>query len=83
MPPAFPSCREIESGAFDGMWGNYFDDDEYRALQEFLMLNPAAGVVVPGSAGVRKVRWARGGTGKRGGLRVIYWCAPNGASFGR
>lgn len=61
----------IESVAFDRMRANYLDDDEYRELQEFLMLNPVAGVVVPGSGGVRKLRWARGGTGKRGGLRVI------------
>jgi len=36
------------------------------------MLNPAAGAVVMGSGGVRKLRWARQGAGKRGGLRVIY-----------
>lgn len=62
----------IESVAFDRMRANYLDDEEYRELQEFLMLNPAAGVVVPGSGGVRKLRWARCGAGKRGGLRVIY-----------
>jgi hypothetical protein len=62
----------IESAAFDRMRANYLDDDEYGELQDFLMLNPAAGVVVPRSGGVRKLRWARGGAGKRGGLRVIY-----------
>ena len=36
------------------------------------MRNPAAGAIVRGSGGVRKLRWAREGTGKRGGLRVIY-----------
>jgi hypothetical protein len=42
-------------------------------LQQFLMQNPEAGELVPGSGGVRKVRWARPGMGKRGGLRVIYF----------
>ena len=37
------------------------------------MQNPEVGEVVPGSGGVRKMRWARPGTGKRGGLRMIYF----------
>jgi hypothetical protein len=36
------------------------------------MLHPDAGELVRGSGGVRKLRWARPGMGKRGGLRVIY-----------
>ncbi len=38
--------------------------------------SPEAGDVVPGSGGIRKVRWARKGQGKRGGVRVIYFSAP-------
>jgi len=37
------------------------------------MQNPEAGELVPGSGGVRKVRWARPGMGKRGGVRIIYF----------
>ncbi len=51
----------------------YLDDDEYAELQQELMLRPEAGELVPGSGGVRKLRWARSGMGKRGGLRVIYY----------
>ena len=51
----------------------YLEDDEYSELQQFLMQNPEAGELVPGAGGVRKVRWARPGMGKRGGLRVIYF----------
>jgi hypothetical protein len=36
--------------------------------------NPKAGEIIPESGGVRKVRWALRGTGKRGGARVIYYC---------
>jgi len=42
-------------------------------LQQFLMRHPEAGKVVPGSGGVRKLRRRLSGTGKRGGLRVIYY----------
>jgi len=38
-----------------------------------MLQNPEAGQVIPGSGGVRKLRWARPGKGKRGGLRVIYF----------
>jgi len=36
---------------------------------------PEAGKVVPGSGGIRKVRWAASGRGKRGGARILYYLA--------
>lgn len=63
----------IESAAFERVRAVYLDDDEYAELQQFMMHNPEAGKVVRGSGGVRKLRWGRKGTGKRGGLRVIYF----------
>lgn len=63
----------IESSIFARVCAAYLDDDEYLELQQFLMLKPEAGQLVPGSGGVRKLRWARPGMGKRGGLRVIYY----------
>jgi hypothetical protein len=62
-----------ESAAFDRVRPLYLDDEEYGELQQSLMQNPEAGAVVPGSGGVRKLRWRRTGAGKRGGLRVIYY----------
>ncbi|HZW80292.1 MAG TPA: hypothetical protein VFF50_07470, partial [Candidatus Deferrimicrobiaceae bacterium] len=52
-----------------------FEDrwDDYGALQEAIMRDPDAGPVIPGSGGVRKLRWAAQGRGKRGGYRVIYY----------
>ena len=68
------SCsRSSSRAAFDRLRAHYLDDDEYSALQQFLMQNPEAGAVVRGSGGVRKLRWRRRGVGKRGGLRVIYF----------
>ncbi len=45
----------------------------HAQLIAFLGLNPTAGVVVPGTGGVRKLRWAVPGRGKRSGARVIYY----------
>ena len=48
-------------------------DDEYRLLQQYLVQRPGAGKVIPGSSGIRKLRWAKEGQGKRGGVRLIYY----------
>ena len=48
-------------------------DDEYAALQQALVDNPIAGDLMPGSGGLRKVRWRIEGRGKRGGAGVIYY----------
>ena len=48
-------------------------DDEYRELQSFLASHPGIGKVIPGSGGLRKLRWAGSGHGKRGGFRLIYY----------
>lgn len=45
-------------------------DDDYRQLQLLLIKFPEIGKVIKGSGGVRKIRWASSGTGKRGGIRV-------------
>lgn len=63
----------IESAVFERVRDVYLDDDEYAELQQFMMENPEAGRMVPGSGGVRKLRWKRKGMGKRSGLRVIYF----------
>ena len=63
----------IEAPAFERVRQNYLTDDEYRLLQTALMANPASGDLIRGSGGIRKIRWAATGRGKRGGLRVIYY----------
>lgn len=50
------------------------NDDEYAELPAALGARPEAGKIIPHSGGLRKLRWAGSGRGKRGGLRVIhYW----------
>ena len=48
-------------------------DEERSEFVDFIARNPEVGNVIPQSGGVRKVRWRRQGSGKRGGVRVIYF----------
>ena len=63
----------IETRLFSELIGEHLSDDEYASLQKKLVANPQAGALIPGSGGVRKIRWAVRGRGKRGGVRVIYY----------
>jgi mRNA-degrading endonuclease RelE of RelBE toxin-antitoxin system len=63
----------IETSIFTKQVSSYLTDDEYRSLQWYLLEHPASGDIVKGSGGVRKIRWAREGQGKSGGVRVIYY----------
>jgi len=63
----------IETKLFSRILSEYLTDDEYALLQETLADAPDRGAVVPGSGGVRKLRWSQPGRGKRGGIRVIYY----------
>ena len=53
----------------DAVW----DEAERQEFVDFIARNPEAGDVIPGTGGVRKLRWRRSGMGKRGGVRVIYF----------
>ena len=65
----------VESPIFTRQVNELLGDEEYSEPQQFLASQPDAGDVVQGTGGLRKVRWAVGGKGKRGGVRVIYFHA--------
>ena len=63
----------IEVPVFTSRVLRHLGEDRYAELQSHLSRHPTAGVIIPGSKGLRKVRWAASGRGKRGGVRVIYY----------
>jgi hypothetical protein len=63
----------IETTVFTKLVYNYLSDEEFIGLQNYLMNHPDAGDVIPGSGGVRKLRWRIQERGERGGIRVIYY----------
>ena len=71
----------IETKFFTRLVQEYLSDQEYSELQKVLMANPRAGQVIPGSGGVRKLRWRAPGRGKRGGYRVIYFVKATSCAF--
>jgi mRNA-degrading endonuclease RelE of RelBE toxin-antitoxin system len=65
--------RIIETPIFTKRVQEILTEDEYRLFQFKLIENPEAGNIIPGSAGIRKIRWTGAGRGKRGGSRILYY----------
>lgn len=63
----------IETQIFTEDLLNLLSDEEYTEFQKYLASNPLAGDVIQSTGGLRKIRWAAGGKGKRGGVRIIYY----------
>ena len=62
-----------ETPTFSRQAGKLFSEDEKRELIGYLAEHPMAGDEIPGTGGVRKIRFGASGRGKRGGARVIYF----------
>lgn len=63
----------VETPTFQNMAGAIWTGEERAELIDYVARNPDSGVVIPGTGGVRKLRWSRTGAGKRGGARAIYF----------
>lgn len=63
----------IETAIFREWADKVWSDDEREAFIGWIAEHPDAGDVIPGTGGLRKLRWSRAGTGKRGGTRAIYF----------
>ncbi len=66
----------VETRAFTARIRDLLSDEGYRQLQLALATRPTAGDVVPGTGGLRKLRWSVAGRGKRGGVRIVYYWHP-------
>jgi mRNA-degrading endonuclease RelE of RelBE toxin-antitoxin system len=65
--------RFVETSVFTAALRGLLSPEEYRQLQLALVLRPEQGALIPGAGGLRKLRWAASGRGKRGGSRIIYY----------
>ena len=63
----------VETLLFQKQWPWYWTEEERGEFAAHIAKHPGAGYVVPGSGGIRKVRWHRAGSGKSSGVRVIYF----------
>ena len=63
----------LETPVFLRKVATLLDEGERSELVVFLGMNPEAGDIIPETGGVRKLRWAAQGRGKRGGVRLIYY----------
>jgi hypothetical protein len=72
----------IETSSFTARVLEFLSDEDYTKLQWLLINHPDAGDLIVGGGGIRKLRWAIAGRGKRGGARVIYyWANARGEIF--
>lgn len=70
-----------ETEIFTAQIVELLSDESYRQLQNTLIDDPEAGDLIPGSHGLRKIRWSATGRGKRGGIRAIYYLVTRNEIF--
>lgn len=63
----------VETPEFLTATGKLMSDDERALLVDYLAYNPTVGDLIPGTGGVRKLRWGLEGRGERVGARVVYF----------
>lgn len=62
-----------ETKLFIRQASDVWSDAERNSFIDFIAANPEEGDVIPDTGGIRKIRWGRYGSGKRGGVRVVYF----------
>src|SRR6266849_5683256 len=71
--PRAASVSIVETPEFLYATRKLLNEEETIVLVDYLAHNPTPGELIPATGGVRKLRWALTGRGKRGGARVIYF----------
>jgi len=72
-PVSITLVTVVETPEFLAATRKLLSSEQQALLIDFLAANPTAGHIIPGTGGVRKMRWALEGRGKRGGARIIYF----------
>ncbi len=67
------TLKFIESPVYSGQIDDLLSVEDHRQLQLHLLEQPERGDLIKGAGGLRKLRWAGSGRGKRGGIRVVYY----------
>ena len=67
----------VESPLFQKLWPLYWSEEERGEFAAHIAADPEEGDLIRESGGLRKIRWKRPGTGKSGGVRVIYFIRSN------
>ena len=73
MKPWTKLLTVVELPTFLRSAAKVWAEDEKDEFIDYIAGNPEAGAIIPGTGGIRKVRWSRQGSGRRGGVRVIYF----------
>jgi hypothetical protein len=73
MPYNSKMLTVVETPIFAKLSTDYWNESERLEFISMLAADPTSGDVVSGTGGVRKIRWTRPGSGKQGGVRVIYY----------
>jgi len=63
----------VETASFTRSSSSFWDGEDIDAFKNYIATNYEDGDIIPGTGGIRKIRWSRPGMGKRGGARVIYY----------
>ncbi len=63
----------VETALFSKLWSAYWSEEERGAFAAYIAEHSTAGDVIRGTGGLHKVRWGRAGSGKSGGVRIIYF----------
>ena len=71
----------IESPVYSEQIDDLLSAEDHRQLQLHLLEQPNRGDMIKGAGGLRKLRWAGSGRGKRGGIRIIYYLWHNDTAF--
>jgi hypothetical protein len=71
----------VETRTFSRKAATVWTEAQHEEFLTYIAAHSGAGQVVPGSGGVRKIRWMGRRPGKRGGVRVIYFNQGNGVTW--